>query len=544
MAKTMSLKSKLIGAFCVAATITCIVGYVGYSGLVKAKAGLDELGDNRLPSIQSLQQIQIGQTRVRLANSLVSNPLSTQAVRQNYDQEIRNSWELITAGFKIYEPLPQTDEEAAVWKEFSPAFAEWKRLTEQFRQNALTSVQLKDEADYAAACKEMVAVLNGPIATQFKLCSEKLNRIVEMNMRYGVEANALADRQGAQAKAWALIFSIGGVLAAISFGLYLSMSISKRLQSIAISAGEGAEQIASASSQVSSASQGVARGSQEQAASIEETSSSLEELAAMTKQNADNSRTVASLMADAKLMVDKAAKGTDEMEGAMHDIKSASDQTSKIIKTIDEIAFQTNLLALNAAVEAARAGEAGKGFAVVAEEVRNLAIRAADAAKSTGGLIEENVNRVNGGVQIVDGLKTSLIEVTTSSAKVAALVGEVAAASEEQAKGIDQINVAVNQMNAITQQNAASAEESASASEEMSGQAESLRASVRDLLIVVNGAGEESAAAVRRPAKALSRVVNRPVPAAQPKAPPAMPAKPINAAHAIPFDDDERLEKF
>ncbi|HEY3296861.1 MAG TPA: Cache 3/Cache 2 fusion domain-containing protein [bacterium] len=277
--------------------------------------------------------------------------------------------------------------------------------------------------------------------------------------------------------------------AALMFGRHLTAGLQRSSTSIE----DGIRTITSGVAQVSSSAQEVAQGSQEQAASIEETSSSLEELASMTRQNADNTKTVAHLMSEAKTLIDKAAKGTDTMDAAMKDIKSASDQTSKIIKTIDEIAFQTNLLALNAAVEAARAGEAGKGFAVVAEEVRNLAMRAAEAAKNTGSLIEENVNRVNGGVQIVDGLKTALGDVTTSSGKVANLVDEIAAASAEQSKGIEQINVAVTQMNSVTQRNSGNAEESASAAEEMSGQVESLIDLVDELTALVNGQDEQSA---------------------------------------------------
>lgn len=248
-----------------------------------------------------------------------------------------------------------------------------------------------------------------------------------------------------------------------------------------------ADLVHSGSQQLSSAAQDVAQGSQEQAASIEETSSSLEELSSMTKQNADNANVAAHLMSESQQFIDSSSQSIVAMDTAMKDIKGASDQTSKIVKTIDEISFQTNLLALNAAVEAARAGEAGKGFAVVAEEVRNLAMRAAEAAKNTSVLIEENVDRVNNGVAIVEGLKSALNEVTNSTAKVSGLVAEVAAASSEQSKGIDQINIAVTQMNSVTQKNASNSDESASAATEMSNHADELNQQIRTLLSIVNG---------------------------------------------------------
>jgi methyl-accepting chemotaxis protein len=175
----------------------------------------------------------------------------------------------------------------------------------------------------------------------------------------------------------------------------------------------------------------------------------------------------------------------NRLTGSMREISTASEETSKIIKTIDEIAFQTNLLALNAAVEAARAGEAGAGFAVVADEVRNLAMRAAEAAKNTADLIEGTVKKVQDGSDLVNRTNEAFIQVSESSSKVGDLVGEISAASNEQAQGIEQVNTAVAEMDKVTQQNAANAEESASASEEMSAQAEQMKAIVGELVALV-----------------------------------------------------------
>ena len=214
----------------------------------------------------------------------------------------------------------------------------------------------------------------------------------------------------------------------------------------------------------------------------------------MTKQNADNAGQANSLMSEAKQVVATANAvhgAADRVDGRDH--ASASEETSKIIKTIDEIAFQTNLLALNAAVEAARAGEAGAGFAVVADEVRNLAMRAADAAKNTANLIEGTVKKVKDGSDLVSKTNEAFQQVAGSSAKAADLVAEIAAASNEQAQGINQINTAVTEMDKVTQQNAANAEESASAAEEMSAQAETMLGMVGELVAMVGGAGTDDA---------------------------------------------------
>ena len=177
---------------------------------------------------------------------------------------------------------------------------------------------------------------------------------------------------------------------------------------------------------------------------------------------------------------------------SMEDISKASEETQKIIKTIDGIAFQTNLLALNAAVEAARAGEAGAGFAVVAEEVRNLAIRSADAVKNTAELIEGTVKKVIDGSEIVSTTNEAFDKVAEIAGKVGELVAEISEASDEQSNGIELVNIAVNEMDKVVQQNAANAEESASASEELNAQAEQLKDYVGELALLVTGKSNES----------------------------------------------------
>lgn len=238
----------------------------------------------------------------------------------------------------------------------------------------------------------------------------------------------------------------------------------------------GAEQVASASAEISSGSQTLAQGTSEQASTLEEISSSLLEIASMTKQNTENSREARSMSDNAKSTTVQGMKSMAQLSSAVDKIKESSDSTAKIVKEIEEIAFQTNLLALNAAVEAARAGDAGKGFAVVAEEVRNLAMRSADAAKTTALLIDESVKSTEAGVTLNAEVLANLEEINRQVEKVNIVVSEIAAASEQQSQGVEQITVAIEQMNGATQQAAANSEESASASEELSGQSQEMLA--------------------------------------------------------------------
>ncbi len=344
-----------------------------------------------------------------------------------------------------------------------------------------------------------------------------------------------------KSSSWIMIV---GLIAAVILGaliaLFLTRSITGPIRRIIKGLSDGSDQVASASHQVSSGSQSLAEGAAEQAASIEETSSSLEEMSSMTKKNADNANEARSMMEEAGQIVDNVNRHMGEMLSAIEEITRSSEETGKIIKTIDEIAFQTNLLALNAAVEAARAGEAGAGFAVVADEVRNLALRAADAARNTSNLIENTIKAVKNGNELTQTTQEAFRDNMEISRKVGGLVDEITAASNEQAQGIEEINRAVTEMDKVVQQVAANAEESASASEEMSAQAEQMQAYVAQLVGMVGG----SSTATGGEARTVKTDIKRPAVETRDKgeikaldAPPKKDkAKP---EEIIPMDDDD-----
>lgn len=363
------------------------------------------------------------------------------------------------------------------------------------------------------------------------------------------QTQGIADQASSLLSASSMIMVIGLIVAiavSVLLAVLVTVGITKSINFVITGLRRGSEQVTSASEQVSASSQSLAQGASEQASSLEEISSSLEEMASMTRQNADNAKQANTMSSSAADAAKKGAEAMRKMGQAIEKIKGSSDETAKIIKTIDEIAFQTNLLALNAAVEAARAGEAGKGFAVVAEEVRNLAQRSAEAAKNTSYLIEESQSNAENGVAVSREVDSMLSEIVDAAVKVAELINEVTAASNEQSQGVDQITKAVAQLDQVTQSNAANAEESASASEELSAQAIELTDMVDQLVKLVEGDGSGSAvaqsavrgrAALRRPASAMpaSRNVRRETAQAGRR-------KAADGEKVIPLNDDDFSE--
>ncbi len=236
--------------------------------------------------------------------------------------------------------------------------------------------------------------------------------------------------------------------------------------------------IASASEEVVMASRSLTAGTSEQASAVEETSSSLEQLSAMTRENAEHSAVANQTVNETQQIVAQAYDSMNRLSASIAEISQASEETSKIIKTIDEIAFQTNLLALNAAVEAARAGEAGAGFAVVADEVRNLATRSAEAARSTTALIQGTIGKIADGAELAAKTHAEFSKITDGSKEIGELIGKMAAASRRQAQGIGQISQAVAELDKVVQRNNADTDKTAAAAAEMNGHITEIRKTI------------------------------------------------------------------
>ena len=251
--------------------------------------------------------------------------------------------------------------------------------------------------------------------------------------------------------------------------------ITRNLNDIMTEVNNSSMQVSSGAKQVADGSQMLAQGATEQAATVEELSASISDIAQKTKANAEMAEKAAKLAGSIKGNAEKGSNQMDEMIAAVKDINHSSQNISKIIKTIDDIAFQTNILALNAAVEAARAGQHGKGFAVVAEEVRNLASKSADAAKDTGAMIQDSMEKAEMGSRIAGETAVSLSDIVSGINESTMLISDIAKSSEEQSMGVSQVNIGIDQVAQVVQQNSATAQESAAASQEMSSQSDTLQ---------------------------------------------------------------------
>ena len=457
--------------------LSILASTVGLVSIWRMKQRFDRTADFTMKKAELAHQIEgveaelFGTQRGVILYSFTRDRANGERFRRVFDEKAAQ----LRAGVEAIRPLVETGRERQLLQAIQDDTDRWLG----FYKEILTLCDKGDPTAGLTVSREKVLPLH-----------DAMDRAAD-ELADGQRKALAADREAADRSAalqnWLGVAALGLVLAVGAAVLWLVRGAMGTLRHVASKVSEGSSQVAGASAQVASSSQSLAQGASEQAASLEETSASAEEITSMTQKNAENSQTVARLMAETEGRVGGANQALEQMVSSMREIDGSSDKVAKIIKVIDEIAFQTNILALNAAVEAARAGEAGMGFAVVADEVRNLAQRSAQAAKDTAGLIEESIRHSKEGSTRLEQVAQAIGSITTSAAQVKTLVDEVNLGSQEQARGIEQIAKAVSQMQQVTQKTAASSEQSASASQEMAAQAESMKEFIAELEALVGG---------------------------------------------------------
>ena len=478
--KSINLKTKLIGATSIVTLILLVGGLVGWIGVTQtAGAGKKIVNLNSL-SREILQREIDHLNWVKRVSEFLSNESMTELdVEKDEHKCGLGQWYYSDGRRKAEEELPEIRDLL-------------EKLEEPHKKMHNSAYELEKILRKGKEHRpEAVAYFQRETNENIKKLQITFGEIrLRLNQRIGQVSDTASVKAG-RIKGFVLGGTIVGMVVVFIGGFFVSRSITTPIQRVIIGVTDGADQVTSASAQVSAASQSLAEGASRQAAGLEETSTSLEEMASMTRQTADNSQQARTMMGEAYQIVENVNRQMDQMAQSIGEISKSSEETGKIIKTIDEIAFQTNLLALNAAVEAARAGEAGAGFAVVADEVRNLAMRAAEAAKNTSSLIENTIKAVKSGNELTLATREAFKKNVEIAGKIGKLIEEIAEASQEQAQGIEQANKAVVDMDKVTQRNAASAEESASAAEEMNAQAEDMKGYISELVALVGGRTKE-----------------------------------------------------
>ncbi len=485
--------------------------------IVTLRTGRDQFEAAMRPSADTIQKsLQLVLVKARDSGDMSASFKASSSLQNFFEGLMRVNQFLLTSDpaqvasatqslNKLVEGAKAIDKEIEEMEQFDATFKDPER------RNALKAALTESTSLLQGLAKVSEGVARGRVLYEKEmkaLASDFSGRILKINQLLAsrrVEIQQVSTAAQRRNETLVLGLSLVGIIFGIGAGYFIVRSVTVPIAHVAAVLKEGSDRTADASRQVSTASQAMADGSCQQAASLEETSSSLVEMGSMIKRTAEHTESARQMAGETRKAADHGSDDMKAMKEAMDSIKSAGGEITKIIKTIDEIAFQTNILALNAAVEAARAGEAGAGFAVVAEEVRSLAHRSADAARETAAKIENSNQRSEHGIRLSERVGNNFNEITQRARKLDTMIQEIADAAKQQSQGIETINAEISRIDQITQANSASAEETASSSAELQSQADRLSEAVEELSRMVHTDAHQAAAShAHAPAEAAA----------------------------------------
>ncbi|MCX6596083.1 MAG: methyl-accepting chemotaxis protein [Acidobacteria bacterium] len=467
------LSARMMVGFVLASIITLSVGVVGIWQVQRGGEITKDLYEDQFQGVLQLKQAEV---QLLLALGGQKNALGsfTPEQRKTHLDTMAHAEKTIDGILQNLNQHPGSPQRKSLLADISK---NWRvfRSANQLVAQKLTADQVE----------EAFKLSNGDATAAFTQTQQALDRLVQSQMA-SATSGYQQSQENAQQAAFILIgLSLLCAAAGMAVGYYIMRGVMVSIVHSVTQVGDIANRLAATASDTRTTSEALAAAASSQSASLERTSSSSEEISAITRQNADASQSAVNLTLRVSRQILDTSRTLDDMMTCMKQITTSSNQISKVIKAIDEIAFQTNILALNAAIEAARAGEAGMGFAVVADEVRNLAHRSAEAARETTTMIEDSISKARSGSEKMDAVSKEFGGIKVDATQVEKLLQSMSEALRQQSQGIAEVASAVAQMGSVTQQTTYHADSGARTSSELAHESEELTEMVDSLRDVI-----------------------------------------------------------